>query len=277
MIVSSGAQVAPRDAPSICATVTAGPPVIATFLRVEVAVATKPTHWPSGETKTPRSAAARGDRSRLELIERTDKELRAVIADVDHPRAVRGDRDARSAPLIVNAAVPAGAIVKRSTRGGAGRVANHTERPRRRADHQRAGRQCRDAPPQRSAWQRRCRRRAGGRDACLMIEHEERRSDVGDPLAAILDEAPLQQRADWLRHVGRERLPVRFEADHRAEHLRHVLAIEGAPARQHLVEHAAERPDVAPLVRRRVPSPAPGACTRPCRGSRPRRSSSRAT
>ena len=68
-------------------------------------------------------------------------------------------------------------------------------------------------------------------------------------MPAILDQAIVQQRADRLRHVGRECLPIRFEADHRAEHLGHVRAVECARSRQHLVQDAAERPDVAALVR----------------------------
>lgn len=52
MTVSSDAHVAPREEPSICATVTAGPPVAATFFRIEV-LSTKPTHVLSGDTNTP--------------------------------------------------------------------------------------------------------------------------------------------------------------------------------------------------------------------------------
>ena len=55
MIVSSGVQVAPRRAPSMAASVTAGPPVIATFFN-GVLPSTKPTHWPLGETNGPRGA-----------------------------------------------------------------------------------------------------------------------------------------------------------------------------------------------------------------------------
>ena len=96
-------------------------------------------------------------------------------------------------------------------------------------------------------------------------------------LRAILDEARCSSVRTGGGTSDGQRLPVRLEADHRAEHVRHVLAIERAPARQHLVEHAAERPDVAALVRLACPSPARATCTRPCRGSRPRRSSWRAT
>ena len=61
----------------------------------------------------------------------------------------------RSVPCSVNAADPDVVIVVRTTEGGAGRVANHTAAPRDGGDHQRTARQYRDAPPQRSAWQRR--------------------------------------------------------------------------------------------------------------------------
>ena len=47
----------------------------------------------------------------------------------------------------------------------------------------------------------------------MMIEDEEDCRDVGDSRAAILDQAALQQRAYRPGHVGRERLPVRLEAD----------------------------------------------------------------
>ena len=68
-------------------------------------------------------------------------------------------------------------------------------------------------------------------------------------MPAILDQATLQQRADRRRDVGGECLPTRFEADYGAEHVRQILAVECSPAGEHLVQDAAEGPDVAALVR----------------------------
>ncbi len=82
-----------------------------------------------------------------------------------------------------------------------------------------------------------------------MIQHEECGRDVPDAPAAVLDQALAQQCPHGRGDIGRKRLPGWLEADDRAEHVRHVLAIKGASPRQHLVEHAAERPDVTALVR----------------------------
>ena len=87
-------------------------------------------------------------------------------------------------------------------------------------------------------------------------------------LPAILGETTLQQRPNRRWHVSDG------SADQSGSLFRHVrervgdvLAVERAPARQHLVQHAAERPDVAALVDRASRAPAPGSCTPPCRGS----------
>jgi hypothetical protein len=68
-------------------------------------------------------------------------------------------------------------------------------------------------------------------------------------MPTILDQATLKQRSHRRRHVGRQRVPIRFEADHGAEHVRSILAVECADAGEHLVQDAAERPDVTTLVR----------------------------
>ena len=74
--------------------------------------------------------------------------------------------------------------------------------------------------------------------------------DIADSLPPVLRETVLDQQTNRRRQVARERRPVRFAAQHRRDHIADVLAVEGAPAREHLVEHAAERPDVGALVRR---------------------------
>ena len=74
------------------------------------------------------------------------------------------------------------------------------------------------------------------------------------------------------RHVAWQRGPVGFGAKHCCERLCHIVAAKRALAGEHLVEHAAERPDVAALVAA-LPLPAPDSCTPPCRGSCPCQSS----
>jgi len=48
--------------------------------------------------------------------------------------------------------------------------------------------------------------------------------------------------------MRRQRAPVRIRTQHGRERIADVLALERAPAGQHLVKHAAKRPDVAPFV-----------------------------
>ena len=127
-------------------------------------------------------------------------------------------------------------------------------RERRRTRHSQCDERCGDQPDgcQRSdqpcdavRWRR---YRHGRSDTCLVIEHEEYCRDVADPCATVLDQASAQECPHGRRDIGRECLPGWLEADDRAEHLRHILAIKGAAPRQHLVQHAAECPDVAALV-----------------------------
>ena len=82
------------------------------------------------------------------------------------------------------------------------------------------------------------------------------------------------QRADEAGMSAGSALQSGSRFEHRRERVGDIVALERAPARQHLVQHAAERPDVAPLVRRRAPAPARDSCRRRCRESCPRRSSS---
>ena len=186
----------------------------------------------------------------------------------------------RSSPCSVNAADPDVVIVVRTTRRR--RRARRRTTPARRATAATTSaprRQCRDAPPQRSAWQRRCRCRAGWPRARLAACSS---TNSAVEMSATrcrrsFSRQPLQQRANRRRHLRRERRPVRLALQHIRERVGDVFAVERTLARQHLVEHAPERPDVAALVGRACPSPAPAPCTRPCPGSCRRRSSSRAS
>ena len=72
--------------------------------------------------------------------------------------------------------------------------------------------------------------------------------DIADSLPPVLRETVLDQQTNRRRQVARERRPVGFAAQHRRERIADVLAVERAAAGEHLVEHAAERPDVAALV-----------------------------
>ena len=69
-------------------------------------------------------------------------------------------------------------------------------------------------------------------------------------LRRLLDEASAQQRADPGRCLARQGLPVGFVLHDGRDDVGERLAVERLFARQHLVQHAAECPDVAPLVHR---------------------------
>ncbi len=101
-------------------------------------------------------------------------------------------------------------------------------------------------------------------------EREPHVADVVEPLARVLLQAAVQAQPDRVRRTGRQRVPVGLRLDHVGEHFGHVVALEGRLAGDHLVEHAAERPDVGALVDARVRAPAPGSCRRRCRAARRR-------
>ena len=92
------------------------------------------------------------------------------------------------------------------------------------------------------------------------IDARRERRHLGDHIAhgrrirhtprAVPVETPHQQCADSGRQRRRQCRPVRRALQHTGERVGEVLALEGTPARQHFVEHAAERPHVAALVGR---------------------------
>ncbi len=50
------------------------------------------------------------------------------------------------------------------------------------------------------------------------------------------------------RHGGRKRVEVRFALQHERQRERHILSVECALAGQHFIDHAAEGPNVGPLI-----------------------------
>ena len=111
----------------------------------------------------------------------------------------------------------------------------------------------RERQPQIPATKRRRRRRRHcrcGRRRLRSLDQQPQIGRVAQPVLLILLETPAQQLADARARGGRKRAPVRFQPDNRAENLGDIVAVEGAAARQHFVEHAAEREDVGAPVDR---------------------------
>ena len=179
----------------------------------------------------------------------------------------------RSLPLMVSAVADVGAIGRRETRGGIGQPGAWRTRPpaptTAEATNAAATRRD-DAPPQRSAWQRRGRCRAGRwREARALLQHEQRGGDVGHATPAILGETTLQKRANRRRHLRRERRPVRVDLQHVRERVADVLAVERTRCRSASRTARTRTPRCRCACPPRVPSLAPGPCRPRCRGSRP--------
>src|SRR4030095_12696270 len=64
----------------------------------------------------------------------------------------------------------------------------------------------------------------------------------------ILGEASPERTMERGRHGRRERRPIRVATQNRGDHVGHGLAFERWSSGQHLEQHAAEGPDVRPMV-----------------------------
>ena len=100
------------------------------------------------------------------------------------------------------------------------------------------------------------------------IDLESRIADVAEPALRILLKAAAQQVANRVPASPRAApaSPARARGSP-ASVSETVSPRERRAARQHLVEHAAERPDVGPFVDRLARAPARGSCRPPSRGS----------
>ena len=91
-------------------------------------------------------------------------------------------------------------------------------------------------------------RHAAGRRLEGALHRQAHIGDVVKPLAEILLQATLDAHPKRRRRVGGKRAPVRLHRDHVGQQIGGAIARECRSAGQHLVQHAAERPDVAALV-----------------------------
>ena len=113
----------------------------------------------------------------------------------------------------------------------------------------------RDGPGRRGGLERRCARarsdRVGRHDLGeRLLDLDPRVADVAQAAARILLQAASEQVPDARRRRRREKLPARLRRHDRREDVRRRLSGECPAAGQHLVDDAAESPDVGPLVDR---------------------------
>ena len=99
-------------------------------------------------------------------------------------------------------------------------------------------------------------------------DREMRRRCRAGAARAILLEATPQQRANRRRRVGGSASQSARCVITNASVSDTSSPLERAPAGEHLVEHAAERPDVGRACRPPCRAPVRDSCRRPCRGSR---------
>ena len=78
-------------------------------------------------------------------------------------------------------------------------------------------------------------------------------TDRLQPVSRILGETALEQPLDPLLRPGRQPAPIGFALENRRDHFRRRTSGERALAGQHLIEHAAEGPDVGAFIRRQAP------------------------
>ena len=185
-------------------------------------------------------------------------------------RAIRSDRQIAGQPLTVSASSPVGANC--AARGAAPRLPGASRTRQRRPQLRRAT----------------ARRPAGVMTRCHSGGRGGGATDTAAAGAARLAALSSTKRAVEMSATRRPRsftrqlwssvrtgggtsagsgVPVRFEAHHRAEHLRHVLALEGAAAASASRTAHSRTPRCRCAGRPRAPWPARGSCRPPCRES----------
>ena len=97
-----------------------------------------------------------------------------------------------------------------------------------------------------------------------LLEGDPRVPHVAKTVLRVALEATAQNARTAGRRRRRQARSVDLGAQHRGERVGHGLALERLAPGEHLVQHRAERQDVAPACPRPCPAPAPATCTPPC-------------
>ena len=81
-----------------------------------------------------------------------------------------------------------------------------------------------------------------------MLQHDPCFADITQPPSDVSIEAAHYQPTNAIRSRGVQSGPLNLLSQNRRNRVGGVLALKGAPPRQHLVEHGAEGPNVTPPV-----------------------------
>jgi hypothetical protein len=230
----------------------------------DLRVAARENHAPAVRRERSGVDAGRGpDLDRIGTVEPANVESPLAVAESDHrDRAtVRRNRQAGRHPRHdvdfrgQRELDPRGGVLGSATRTAGGvRNAARPERERPNREGERGSRQSprnRGRPGTAGAPRREIEHR-GGLDECpwRIRERQPRVADVAQPVLRVALEAAADELAHARRQPGRQPPEVDLLAQHRRERVDHAPLGEQALARQHLVEHHADRPDVGPFVDR---------------------------
>ena len=246
-IVPSGPQAAPRLRSRV-ASVMGEPPATGIFLsslRV-----TKPSHWPSGEKKAWYGPASPSPFTSTVSWKRSSGRTTSACC---WP----------SSPVVYAIARPSGEVTRPEPRrekswssvrwiskrriGSAKGFGPSSRAPTASPSSPAATATVHGSQDARAGGAHRLRRH-GARVLEELLERDARVADRLEPPRGVLLQALLEQRPQRRRHARRQLREVGLLVHDRAQHVRHRLAVEGAPAGEHLVEHAAEGPDVRAAV-----------------------------
>jgi hypothetical protein len=215
------------------------------FESISSKVGDRPSVWREEEGSHEQLLGARDDRGPDRVGGAQVETAAAVEHDVP---AVGGERHGR-----LDAVRERHRHLFREARHSGRRRRRSAERPdRRRRENSRERPQ---GPRQRARAAARGCDRGGVREGVLaardrLVDLQARVGDVVQPALPVPFEAAPQEPANARRRGRGQRAEIELALQHAREHARHRVALEEPAAGHHLVEHDAERPDVAALVDR---------------------------